>query len=50
VQIASGKAFWQFSAGAKILTELGHVLPATVIAIEVNTANWQVPGRRVTAS
>jgi hypothetical protein len=43
VQIASGKAFWQYQADAEQFKELDHVLPATVVTVEVDTANWPTP-------
>jgi hypothetical protein len=42
VQIASGKAFWQFSGGSGQFSELDHAFPGTVVTIEVNTARWQL--------
>jgi signal transduction histidine kinase len=41
VQIASGQAFWQFHAAAEEFKEFDHVLPATVVTVVVDTANWQ---------
>jgi signal transduction histidine kinase len=41
VQIASGQAFWQFHAEAEEFKEFDHVLPATVVTVVVDTANWQ---------
>jgi hypothetical protein len=43
VQIASGRAFWQFQDGKDEFTELENALPATVVTVAVNTANWHVP-------
>ncbi len=43
VQIASGQAFWQYRADAEEFRELDHVLPATVVTVEVDTANWPLP-------
>jgi hypothetical protein len=43
VHIASGQAFWQFHADAEEFKELDHVLPATVVTVEVDTANWSLP-------
>jgi len=40
VQIASGQAFWHSQAGAEEFKVLDHVLPATVVTVEVDTANW----------
>jgi hypothetical protein len=42
VQIASGKAFWQFAAGIGQFQELTHAFPGTVVSIEVNTARWEL--------
>jgi len=42
VQIASGKAFWQFSSGIGQFSELDHAFPGTAVTIEVNTARWQL--------
>jgi hypothetical protein len=43
VQIASGRAFWQFQNGKDEFSELENALPATVVTVAVNTANWHVP-------
>jgi hypothetical protein len=42
VQIASGKAFWHFAAGSGQFSELDYAFPGTAVAIEVNTARWQL--------
>jgi hypothetical protein len=44
LQIASGKAFWQFQHGKENFLELKHEFPGTVVNLEVSTADTKSYG------
>ena len=39
MQIASGKAFWQFQEDAEVFEELEHDFPGTIVNLEILTAD-----------
>lgn len=39
MQIASGRAFWQFQKGTEVFNDLEHEFPGTIVNLEIQTAD-----------